>query len=85
MARTMALPDGISRLELAETGDGYYSAITCRTAGSTRWQALPPDGASDAWVSVTLHDRTVIATSWSGWRFEIDSDTGDEKARNFTK
>lgn len=85
MSRTIALPDGNLCLELAETGDDYRASITCRGNESTRWQALPPDGGSDAWVSVTLQGHKIIANSWSGWRVEIDADTGREQGRNFTK
>jgi hypothetical protein len=86
MPQRIALPDGSGYVELPQTGDGYISAVVCRRAdGSIGWQALPPDGDSDAWVTVVLDGDTLVANSCSCWRFRYDWTTGSETARQFTK
>lgn len=59
MDQPLQLPDGRvelsdgARLELVPAGDGYASAIVRRDAdGSIAWWALPPEGQTDAWVTV---------------------------------
>jgi hypothetical protein len=80
------LPNDRGQLELPDTGDGYISAVICRRPdGSVGWQALPPEGDGDAWVTVFLEGDAVVANSWSCWRVLYDMTTGTETARHFTK
>jgi hypothetical protein len=73
------------QLELPDTGDGYISAVICRRPdGSVGWQAPPPEGDGDAWVTVFLEGDAVVANSWSWWRVLYDMTTGTETARHFT-
>lgn len=73
-------------LELPRTDDGYIASITSRTAGgAVSWQALPPDGERDAWVSVTVDGHVVVANSWSGWQVHLSLSTGTEISRRFIK
>ena len=77
---------GPNDLELVLTGDGYIGSITCRGPdGAVAWQAMPPEGERDAWVSVNVEHDVVTATSWSGWQVQLSLSTGAEVARNFTK
>jgi hypothetical protein len=86
MANAISLPDGRGQLELPETAGGYVSAVVCQGAdGSVDWRALPPEGASDAWVTVYLDGNEVVANSWSCWRVRFDLATGIETSRLFTK
>jgi len=86
MSNSMALPDGSGQVELSEGADGHSALIVCRDRdGAVRWQALPPDGERDSWVSVDVRDDSVVGTSWSCWRVSIDSTTGTEVERHFTK
>lgn len=81
-----ALPGDSGRIELPDTADGYIAAVVCRRPdGSFGWQALAPDGDRDAWVAVHLEGESVVANSWSGWCVRLDSATGDEENRHFTK
>lgn len=86
MRNGIDLPSGSGRLELPPTGDGYMSAVI-RTGpdGTVSWQALPPGGTSDAWVSVRLEGDEVVAKSWSGWSVLMNLATGTETRRLFTK
>ena len=53
--------------------------------GTIAWQARPPKGEGDAWVTVVLEDDMVVATSCSSWRVHYDVASGLETARHFTK
>jgi hypothetical protein len=86
MTSGIALPNDGAFLELPGTGDGYVSAVICRRPdGSIAWQALPPGGDRDVWVSVSPEGDSVVANSWSSLRVLYDVTTGSEKARHFTK
>lgn len=86
MLEVLSLPDGSGEVEVTEDKDGYIPLILCRNAdGTVRWQAEPPDGEQDAWVSVQVEDGTVIARSWSCWAVTINAATGEEAQRHFTK
>ena len=86
MPQPIVLPGGSGYLEMPVADDGYISALICHRPDGSVWQALPPDGDQDAWVTVSLEgDNTVVANSWSGWRVHFDLATGTETARHFTK
>jgi hypothetical protein len=86
VAHKIALPGDTGYLDLPDTADGYISAVICRRPDGSGWQALPPEGDQDAWVTVSLEDdSTVVANSWSGWRGHLDPATGTETARHFTE
>ena len=86
MTQRIPLPDAGVELELPETEDGYISAVLCRKPdGTVSWQARPPEGEGDAWVTVALEEDTVVATSWSSWRVRYDVISGLERCRDFTK
>lgn len=86
MSEVMALPDGSGQVEARQDDDGHIAMIVCRDLdGTARWQALPPDGDRDAWVSVQVLGGTVVGNSWSCWKISIDSATGSEVERHFTK
>jgi hypothetical protein len=51
------LPDELGHVELSPTKDGYSASITRRRVDETvAWQAFPPEGERDAWISVTATD-----------------------------
>lgn len=80
------LSDGSGYLDLPETEEGYSSVITRRACdGTAVWKALPPEGESDAWVSVSIAGHCVRASSWSGWQLTYDLSSGVEIERLFTK
>jgi hypothetical protein len=82
----LPLPDGSGRVELREDDDGHITMIVCRELdGSLRWQASPPGGERDSWVSVEVLSDRVVGSSWSCWRISIESATGTEVERDFTK
>ena len=86
VANGISLPDGSGQLELPDAEDGYVSAVICkRPDGTVRWRALPPEGASDAWVTIRLDGDEVVTNSWSCWRVRFDLATGTETGRLFTK
>jgi hypothetical protein len=83
MTRAGALPDGSGHVELCQGADGLASMIVCYNLdGTLRWQALPPDGASDSWESVEVQSDAVVGNSCSRWRVSIDSATGSEIERH---
>ena len=85
MPRRIEVPGG-GHIELPDTHEGFASAVIRRRPdGAVTWQVLPPEGEGDAWVSVSLRDDSVAATSWSGWLVEFDAATRTETARHFTK
>ena len=86
MTAGITLPNDGGQLELPGTEDGFISTIICaRPDGSIAWQALPPAGGRDVWVSVALEGDSVVANSWSCFRVVYDVTTGSETARHFTK
>ena len=73
-------------LDLPRTEDGYIASIIGRTpGGALGWEALPPDGERDAWVSVVVEGDVVVANSWSGWQVRLSLGNGYELSRRFTK
>jgi hypothetical protein len=89
MFTTMPIPDSDDILDLAPTDDGlgYAASITRRgSEGSVRWTAIPPEGKpQDAWSTVRLEGRRVIANSWSCYLVQLDLETGCEIGRTLTK
>lgn len=75
-----------TQVELPDSEDGFSSSVICRRAdGTIKWQALPPGGEGDAWVSVQVEGASVVANSWACWRVVYDLATGTETERTFTK
>jgi len=73
-------------LDLLRTTDGYVASITRRQpGGALAWQAMPPEGDRDVWVSVTVDGPSVVANSWSGWQVRLSLGDGTEMSRRFTK
>lgn len=86
MSESVPLPDGTGRVEFRRDGAGHIAVVTCLDHdGSVRWQALPPDGEQDSWVSVDVQNDRVVGSSWSCWHVSIASVTGNEIERRFTK
>lgn len=61
--------------------------LRVRADGSVAWHAQLPSGSSppDAYVDFDLQGERLFASTWSGYRTEIDLDTGEVKAAVFTK
>jgi hypothetical protein len=55
-----------------------------RPDGLVRWEVFPPD-SQDSWVSAEVDGQRVVARSWSCWRVVIDTESGQEIERAFTK
>ena len=79
-----SLPNG--NLEVELTAEGYGSKVLRRdNNGSLRWQLIPPEGATDVWVTVRVEGGALVATSWSCWSVRCDINSGKELGRKFTK
>lgn len=89
MVAMIPLPgsDDILDLEPTSDGFGYTASITRRGPdGAAAWTALPPRGdMQDAWTTVRVDGKEVVANSWSCFEVRFDLDTGREIARQFTK
>ena len=52
--------------------------------GSVIWEAELPDIGADAYVEMAVRDRQLVGWSWSGYRVEINWDTGKIESQIFT-
>ena len=88
--RTIALPDGHSRILLFDSPAGHKGRLENLVCvdhdGGLIWTAqLPKDTLPDAFLSVRMDGPQIIANTWSCFAVTIDPKTGKTLSCAFTK
>jgi hypothetical protein len=88
--KTIALPDGLSRIVLFDSpagNTGRLANLMCVDhCGGLNWTAqLPKDTLPDAFISVRMEGPLLIANTSSGFAVTIDPETGNTLECVFTK
>jgi hypothetical protein len=64
----------------------FRNLVRLRANGSIAWQAdLPPTYGDDAYVAVRSPAAQLVANTWSGYRVDVDLDSGRILSTIFTK
>ena len=75
-------------VEPCESGVTYRVENLVRVdgTGTIRWRAhLPENTGPDCFVAVAFDDGLLIATTWSGFRVELDPVSGQHRRTAFVK
>jgi hypothetical protein len=88
--KTIALPDGLSRIVLFDSPAGnkarLENLVCVDHCGGLIWTAqLPKDTLPDAFVSVGLNGPMIQANTWSCFALTIDPKTGTTLSCIYTK
>jgi len=64
----------------------FANLVLVRSDGTTVWHAAPPDtSGEDAFVEFRWKGNELVANSWSGYRVQIDPNTGTITDQTFVK
>ncbi len=73
-------------LDPSQESRTFQNIICIDFKGSIAWEAdLPGSNAGDVYLRVLYLDNCIIAYSWSGFKVELDSQSGDIVSREFVK
>ena len=90
VAEAFVAPGGEDPIVLLVYSEKRYgqcqNLIWMGSADEIRWAAKLPEGSgTDSFVSMDVHNRCLIANTWSGYRVQVDWESGRSENRSFTK
>jgi hypothetical protein len=63
----------------------FRNLSRCSTSGESVWIAELPTSSGDAYVDAAIEGTRVIAWSWSGYRVEMNIESGTIESSEFTR